>query len=115
MKYFLLLLTFFVFGDTNAQQGNPNDGHAVVLAQKIAKKMKDTLDLSAQQRQQLYDVNMNLHNQKQDAWLGNPSMDSLTARIQRIEKTRDSLYRPIIGEAKYQAYLQKKQNIVNND
>ena len=112
-KIILSLFLMLIFKVSNAQSNtNPQ---AVQLAHKIAKKMKDSLDLSAQQRQQIYEVNMNLQNQKQDVRLQNPPRDSLIARIQRIETTRDGLYRPIIGEEKFTLYLQKKTNLVNNN
>jgi capsular polysaccharide biosynthesis protein len=85
------------------------------LADKIAKKMKDTLNLTGQQKHQIYDVNMSLHNQKQAARLLYTSHDSLTRAIQHIERTRDSLYLPILGQEKYQLYLPKKRNLVNNN
>jgi hypothetical protein len=103
-----LTMAFSLDAQTNAPA-------AVQLSHKIAKKMKDTLDLSAQQRQDIYQVNMNLHNQKQAIRQQNPPPDSLSARIQRVEKTRDSLYLPIIGQAKYQLYLQKKRNLISNN
>ena len=95
-----------------AQSGNDQ---AAQLSHKIAKKMRDSLDLSAQQRQQIYEVNMSLHEQKQLVRQQNPPADSLQPRIQRIEKSRDVRYRPILGEEKYQLYLQKKRNLVNNN
>lgn len=93
-----------------------NNSEAVQLAHKIAKKMKDSLDLSAQQRQQIYGINMQLHNQKQavrQQYSGNDSL--LTVNIRAVERQRDSLYRPVIGEEKYLRYQQKKRNIVNNN
>jgi hypothetical protein len=103
-----LVAAFSLHAQTNAPA-------AVQLSHKIAKKMKDTLDLSAQQRQQIYQVNMQLHNEKQAVRQQNPPPDSLTVRIQRVERRRDSLYLPILGNEKYQLYLQKKRNLVSNN
>lgn len=96
---------------SQAQNTSPE---AVQLSHKIAKKMKDSLELSAQQRQKVYEVNMSLHEQKQAVRQQSPA-DSLQPRIQRIERTRDSLYRPVLGEEKYQLYLQKKRRLINNN
>jgi len=115
MKLFLSVLLLLAFESSNAQQSNSNNNQAVVLAQKMAKKMKDSLELSAQQRQQLYQVNMNLNDQKQAIRQQNPSPDSLQVKIQKVERTRDSLYLPILGTEKYQLYLQKKKNLISNN
>jgi len=115
MKFFFSFLALLAFSDVIAQQDNSNNGEAVVLAQRIAKKMKDTLSLTGQQRQQIYQVNMSLHDQKQTIRQQNPPQDSLQVRIQRVEQTRDSLYMPILGNEKYQLYLQKKRNLVSNN
>jgi hypothetical protein len=99
------------FNKTHAQTSAP----AVELAQKIAKKMKDSLNLNGNQRSQVYAINLQLHNQKQLIRQQNSNPDSLSRKIQRVEKMRDSLYRPVLGEPKYQLYLQKKRNLVNNN
>jgi hypothetical protein len=85
------------------------------LADKIAKKMKDTLNLTGQQKHQIYNVNMSLHNQKQAARQTYTNQNQLTIAIQGIEHTRDSLYLPILGQEKYQLYLLKKRHLINNN
>ena len=115
MKKFTMLTTllpvFFLFAmSVNAQ----SNGQANLLSQKIAKRMQDSLGLTPQQRNHVFEVNMNLHNQKQLVRLNTVTQDSLRARLQRVENTRDSLYLPIIGINKYPIYLQKKRNLVNN-
>ena len=115
MSIKLIVLGAIIFMSANLKaQNNSPDNQAVQLAHKIAKKIKDSLDLSAQQRQQIYQVNMNLHDQKQTVWQNSPQ-DSLQVRVQRIEKTRDMLYMPILGTEKYQLYLQKKKTLVGNN
>lgn len=95
-----------------AQIGTP----AEQVANKIAVKMKDTLSLSATQQQQVFAINMQLHNQKNAIRNQYPGNDSLIkVSVQRIENKRDSLYRSIIGETNYIIYRQKKRNLVNNN
>lgn len=103
----MFLITTRVAAQSNSQ--------ANLLGQKIAKKMQDSLSLSPQQRSQVFQVNMDLHSQKQQVRQTTVIRDSISARLQRIENTRDSLYLPIIGIAKYPMYLQKKRNLVNNN
>ena len=114
MRIKLLLFIPVIFFSIGIRAQNGDNNHAIQLAHRIAKKMKDTLDLSAQQRQQIYQANMNLHDQKQAARQNSPQ-DSLQVRIQRIEKTRDMLYMPILGNEKYQLYLLKKRNLISNN
>lgn len=85
------------------------------VAHKIAKKMKDSLDLTSQQRHQVFQVNMQLHNEKTAVRSQYAGADSLGYYIQQVENKRDSLYLPVLGPDKYQLYLQKKRNLVNNN
>jgi len=115
MKMAFLILGIFLSMGISAQNAPAENNHAVQLAHLIAKKMKDTLGLSAQQRQQVYQVNKNLSDQKQALRQQNLPADSLRVEIQRVEKTRDSLYLPILGNEKYQSYLERKRNLINNN
>jgi hypothetical protein len=113
MKYTIilsLLLSAAVFCE--AQATSPA---AEALANKIAQKMKDSLALSAAQQQQVYNINLQLHQQKIAVRQQYPGNDSLiTVNLQRIENKRDSLYQPVLGQAKYGQYQLKKKNLVNN-
>jgi hypothetical protein len=89
---------------------------AVELAQKIANKMKDSLGLTAQQQAGIYQINLQLHGQKQQArqqHAGNPTQ--LGPVLQTIEQTRDSLYRPLLLPQEFVVYKQKKRNLVTNN
>lgn len=91
-------------------QGNPS----VLLAQRIATRMKDTLSLTAFQTQQVYNVNLNLNIKKMQARNISTNRVIVGQAIQAVEKTRDSLYRIGLTLPQYQLYLQKKKNIVKN-
>lgn len=112
-RLIIFLGILFLIGINSFSQAD--NSVAIQTAHKMAKKMQDSLSLSAQQRQDLFQVNMNLHNSMQAIRLENPPADSLQPRIQRIENTRDALYLPILGNEKYQLYLQRKRNLVNNN
>lgn len=105
--FFLVLVTsfFFVKAQSPAEQ----------LAGKIANKMKDTLSLSTQQRNSIYDINMNLSNQKAAVRYQYTAPDSLTIKIQLVERSRDSLYSGVLSAPQFQLYKQKKRNLVSNN
>jgi len=85
------------------------------ISNKIAQRMKDSLGLTTDQKSQVYNVNIQLHSQKMLARQQNENVDSLTVRFQRIENTRDSLYRPILTTEQFLLYVDKKKNLVNNN
>lgn len=86
------------------------------LSTRIAQKMKDTLGLNTTQRDSLYAVNMRLQHQKTQLRSQYTAMDSLQYHFQRVENTRDSLYKRIIAdENKYNLYKQKKRSLVSNN
>jgi len=105
-----VIISLSVFAQSSNQQ---DDGER--LARKIAKSMKDSLDLTGAQMNQLYDINFSIHNQKKQARLQYTNRDSVGRALQRIEGTRDSLYRVVIPMEKFDAYKRKKRNLVNNN
>ena len=111
-----LLHTCILIIITQLALAQANTMNAAQVAQKIAKKMKDSLNLTGNQKNSIYDVNMSLHSLKQDARsqiLNNSLL--LTTRIQAIEKTRDSLYKPLLIIPQYNMYKLKKRNLVSNN
>lgn len=89
---------------------------AEAIANKIAQKMKDTLSLSEAQKEQVLTINKQLHQQKQAIWQQHNQGDSLiTVHIQRIENTRDSLYKAILTDEQFKIYRVKKRKLVNNN
>lgn len=110
MKRLFFIACFLVFAmGLNAQSV------AESLAGKIAQKMKDSLQLTEDQRVQLYNINMLLSQQKSNIRAQNPGGDSLRIKTQKIENKRDSLYGAILSGEKYMLYLQKKRTLVNNN
>ena len=108
-KYFIGFLAIILARDTNGQDLPPQEQ----LSRLIANRMKDSLTLTSNQRNQLYQINIQLHDAKsgiRQTYAGSDSL--LTVHIQRIENARDSLYRPVLGEEKYFIYKQKKRNLV---
>jgi hypothetical protein len=108
-KIFALLLVIMCGFSATAQSA----GEA--LAGRVAQKMADSLALSAYQKTQIYQINMQLHSRKLVARQQYSSGDSLIRQIQMIENTRDSLYRPVLTEEKYLLYKQKKAILISNN
>jgi hypothetical protein len=107
-----MMACWFSLGAT-AQTATP--APAVELAQRIAAKMKDSLGLTEAQRAGIYQVNLQLHGQKQQArqqHAGDPAQ--LGAALQAIERGRDSLYRPLLAPTEFLLYKQKKKVLITN-
>ena len=85
------------------------------FAGKVAEKMKDSLSLTETEQEQIYNINMQLHDQKTLVRTQYEGNVSLGIKIQRIENTRDSLYRTILKEDKFILYQQKKTALINNN
>lgn len=99
------LLALCAAGQSGAEQ----------LATRIAKKMKDSLSLTASQQTQIYTINMQLHQQKQQVFTRYQASDSLRIHLQRIENSRDTLYSSVLSPDKYLLYRQKKRNLISNN
>jgi len=110
MKIAILFLCIFLSVGATAQSD-----HANQLANKIAQKMKDSLNLSGQQKNNIKDINMNLYEQKKAKRLQHPGSDSLRYFLQRIENKRDTLYSAVLSPQQYLLYKQKKRYLVNNN
>ena len=94
-------------------QQQPTPAHA--LAMKWAKRMQDTLSLTNRERQKVFQINMNIYQDKtrvRQQYAGN--MTVLTSETQKIENTRDSLYKEVLPINKYGLYIQKKRTLLTN-
>ena len=106
---FLIGMIFFLPGQA---QIDPS----AVIASKIAQKMKDSLVLTLTQKEQLYGINIQMANEKKLVWNQYAGKDSLIRiHLQRIESSRDSLYKPVLTEEQFSLYRLKKRSLVNNN
>lgn len=85
------------------------------IAEKIARKMKDSLQLTDVQKTQIYQLNIQISDQKTLMRNQYTGSDSLRVKTQMVENTRDSLYHTVLSDEKYWLYIQKKRNLVNNN
>lgn len=111
MKIALSILVCLFISAATYSQTTP----AVQLASKIADRMKDSLGLNQNKRNQIYDINMKLHQQKKEVLQNFQNRDSIARKLQRIELRRDSLYQKKLTDQQFQLYLAKKKNIINNN
>lgn len=114
MKKQLLLFTFALIGAT-AIKAQGTASNAAGLAAKIADKLKDSLNLSVLQRNQLYDVNLQISDAKSAVRGQYVNRDSVRFKTQRIENARDSLYRSVFTAVQFDLYKQKKRLLVTAD
>ena len=105
---FFIALSFAVKSKAVAQMTSPE-----AVAEKIANKMKDTLSLTNEQRNQVYNLNILINNNKANIRQQYTNRDSIGYYLQRIESSRDSMYHTVLPEEKYLLYKQKKRTLVS--
>lgn len=112
MKQYILTCIFLLTVQLiHAQSPTP----AEQVATTIAQKMKDSLQLSKEQQQQLYTINMQLHHKQLQARQQQQSqgVQAITKSLQQIENTRDSLYRAVLNQEQFGVYQKKKRNLIS--
>lgn len=103
-SFFFLIISFLVITSTAKSQQNMGQRIAAAVAQKMA----DSLGLTGSQKQQVYNINMQLLGQKTSARAQHPSNNELETQIQNIENGRDSLYKAVVGNEKFTLYKRNK-------
>jgi len=111
-KIFVFTVLFLIVLISKAQQSQTP---AAQVAHNIADKMKDSLSLTNQQRAQIFNINMDLNKQKTTARNSSQDRAVVTSELQKIESSRDSLYKAILTDAQYVLYRQKKRNLISSN
>jgi hypothetical protein len=86
---------------------------AEIVAGRVADKMKDSLSLNSSQRTAIYTVNLQLANSKSEVRRNFQQMDSVRIYMQRVENTRDSLYKGVLNEQQFLFYKKRKMTLLN--
>jgi Spy/CpxP family protein refolding chaperone len=94
---------------------NAQDMPEAQLAQKIAHRMADSLDLSNQQRAKLFAINMELSKKKSAARKNSSDRAAVGRELQRIEGARDDMYKNVLTTEQHVLYLAKKRSLVHNN
>lgn len=113
MKYILIALVCIMSAMNAFSQSNVGEQQS----QKIARRMMDTLNLSAQQRDSIYAISLRIHQRKMQYWkqYANSEGDPMTYFLQITENTRDSLYRAVLTPDQMVIYRRKKINLLFNN
>ncbi len=111
IRTLILIAVFLNLAIHSSAQESPG----VQLANHIADKMRDTLGLSLPERNQVFAVNMFIHNKKMIIRKITSNQDSLRIKIQKEEWKRDSMYQRILPPKKYEVYLKKKATILTSN
>jgi len=115
MKYRVMLLVLFILCISQRIQAQTSQT-AEQLSYHIAQKITDTLRLHDTIRVKLFNINMQIHSNKMIARKQyNNQPDSIGFHLQKIEKTRDSLYEMVIPSDLFLTYKQKKRMLVTSN
>ena len=101
-----LLLLFFSHG--SYAQTSQTDS----LANLLAQKMKDSLSLTSEQKNQIYTINTTILTRDSNLRKMFIGSKSLISYLELLGEQRDSLYKSALPNDKYLLYLSKKRNIV---
>lgn len=112
MKKFkiLIVLIYLISNQAFAQNAS-----SVNVSLRIAQKMKDTLQLSNIQFNNIKQINIAIANNKSLIRSQVSTRDSIMLATQRVENTRDSLYGTVLTNEQKLLYLQKKRTLVSNN
>ena len=111
-KLALLFIICLAFSPVYSQA----DSIAISLATRLANRIKDSLDLSENERNKILSVNLELHKRKLNVRNEYSDPGELKYFIQQIENTRDSLYKSSIDtDEKFQAYLSRKKSLLQSN
>ena len=108
MKYLFLLFVISTISINMFGQNSPGQ----LLAAKIAQKMTDSLLLNEQQKDQVFAVNMQLHERKMALRKQYQDHTLLTTQLQLEENRRDSLYQNVLTPDQYRLYRRKKAALI---
>ena len=111
MKKFLLVSLMVGMSSVISAQLAPHERSA----EHIANKMKESLQLTPGERGRLYSINVQLHQQKNQIRGTYSGLDTLGLLMQKLEIKRDSLYKTVLQEAKYQLYMQKRRVLITSN
>jgi hypothetical protein len=108
------LLILFSVGFFSALVVNAQNDPATQISIRISERMKDSLNLTSDQKTQIFNANIGLDQQKLTILQNYSNIDSIKYHLLIIENTRDGLYSPILTSEQYQLYVQKKKRLVNS-
>ena len=112
MKKIINIAVFILFSVTGQAQKSIS---GTQYASKVAQRMADSLKLTSAQENKVYNINLGLHTQEMDTRKKYTSRDSLAVHFQKIENSRDAMYRAVLTNNQYELYMSKKIELLNNN
>lgn len=111
MKHFLIttVVLFIMAGNADAQAPTPAE-----QSSQIAKRMKDSLSLTEQQRGQIEAATLDIQHSKTTMRQFYKSR-ALDYYLQMAEDNRDSVYKNILSADKYLLFRQKKTQVLGSN
>jgi hypothetical protein len=82
---------------------------------KVVERMKDSLVLSEAAKVKVYNINLELQNEKAAIWKQYSDPDMIQMHLQNIENKRDLLYSSVLNNNQFILYKQKKKNVISNN
>lgn len=105
-----LQISFTYAQDYKAERVKKNTEY---LAKKIAKNLHDSLKLTVEEYNAIYEANIKIQNQKIFIMGLTIGRDSIGIQLQKIENKRDSIYAKILPKVKLELYITKKRHYLN--
>jgi hypothetical protein len=81
---------------------------AVHTAAKVANKMKDSLNLSTDQRSLIYEINLRIAEERETSGNSYPSGDSTINGLRGLAPWRDTMYKRVLSPEQFQRYIRRK-------
>ena len=119
MKHFFLLLGciagLILTGNAQTMANRVVRQMDTTLAHRITQKLSDSLLLSVEQRRQAFAINRWVDSSKVAVIRAYHGQDSLNILMEKLERTRDSLYLRILTDKQFEQYgLHKRTLVLNN-
>ena len=75
----------------------------------MVEALKDILNLTASQQNDILDINISLEKQKAQVFLSDTSRAEITSKLQQVEDLRIDRYRTVMTEEQFTKYLEYKR------
>jgi hypothetical protein len=99
----LFILPFCSFSQTNQEK----------ISKYLVSILRDSLNLSDNQVQNIYKMNLTLEEQKNNVRSMEDLIDNKRKKVQKIENSRDSLYATVLNPIQFEAYKNRKSSLLN--
>jgi septal ring factor EnvC (AmiA/AmiB activator) len=103
LKLSLFIVPLCSFSQTNQEK----------TSKYLVSILRDSLNLSENQVQDIYKINLTLEEQKKNVRSMEDLIDNKRKKVQKIENSRDSLYASVLNLKQFEAYKNRKSSLLN--